>query len=321
MPGDSRRRKGKIKNFQRISLYDILNTASEYGNDFMQKNQKNHNNRILKDIATKNVITVSPTMSIIGAIEIMTKKGFRRLPVADSGTGKIIGIVTAGDILNFMGGGEKFNLVSGKHKGNLIAALNDNVREIMTTRLITLKENAKVNEVVRTIVDKKCGGLPIISENSSVVGIVTERDVLRTLSCEDNYTSVSEIMTKNPYVTSPDALMTDVAKEMIVRRFRRLPVVSDDVLFGIITAMDIMKYVGKGDLFKGMVTGNISDLMSVPVRDLINGELYTTTPDKPICEVAKEMISKNVGALPVIENSHLVGVITEFDLVRALTKE
>jgi CBS domain-containing protein len=122
-------------------------------------------------------------------------------------------------------------------------------------------------------------------------------------------------------VTSPDSTICGVTKEMVKKKFRRLPVVSDDVLFGIVTAMDIMKYVGNGDIFKEMVTGDVSDVMSVPVRKLINGDLYTTNPDESISNVALEMVGKGVGALPVIDNSHLVGVITEFDLVKALSEE
>ncbi|WFN36028.1 CBS domain-containing protein [Methanomicrobium antiquum] len=286
----------------------------------MQKDVKNHNYELL-NIATRDVISVSPTTSIIGAVELMTKKGFRRLPVTDPGTNKIIGIVTAGDIINFMGGGEKFNLVSGKHKGNIIAALNDSVREIMSTKLLTLKESAKVIDVAATIVNKKCGGIPIVDDEGILRGIVTERDILKVFCETPNYLSVSDIMTKSPHVTSPDATICGVTREMIKKKFRRLPVVSDDVLFGIVTAMDIMKYVGNGDVFKEMVTGDVSDVMSVPIRKLINGDLYTTSPDESISRVAQEMIGKGVGALPVIENSHLIGVITEFDLVKALSIE
>ncbi|MBP2132095.1 CBS domain-containing protein [Methanomicrobium sp. W14] len=287
----------------------------------MRKEVKHRNNKEVADIATHDVISVSPTMSIIGAVETMTRKGFRRLPVTDSGTSKIIGMVTAGDIINFMGGGEKFNLVSGKHKGNMIAALNDSVREIMSTRLLTVKENTRITDVAKTIVDKKCGGIPIVDEEGILTGIVTERDILKVFCKTPNYLCVSDIMTKNPHVTTPDSPICSVTKEMVTKKFRRLPVVSDDVLFGIITAMDIMNYVGDKDVFKEMITGDVSDVMSVPVRKLINGNLYTTTPDESISNVAIEMVEKGVGALPVIENSRLVGVITEFDLVRELSVE
>ncbi len=79
-------------------------------------------------IATRDVISIPPTQSIIGAVEIMTKCGFRRLPVTDAGTRKLRGIITSGDVINFMGGGDKYKLVQVRHGGNLLAAVNESVR-------------------------------------------------------------------------------------------------------------------------------------------------------------------------------------------------
>ncbi|MBR6011338.1 MAG: CBS domain-containing protein, partial [Methanomicrobium sp.] len=95
---------------------------------------------------------------------------------------------------------------------------------------------------------------------------------------------------------------------------------SDEVLYGIVTVMDILKHVGNGEVFKEMVTGNASDVMSVPVRNLVSGNLLTTTPEESLTDIANSMLKKNIGAFPVIYNSTLTGIITEFDLVRALTK-
>ena len=271
-------------------------------------------------VATRDVISVPPTMNIIGAVRMMTSHGFRRLPVTDPGTNKIRGLVTAGDIISMMGGGSKYNLVQVKHRGNLIAAINESVREIMTERLVTLSTSDSFADAVNTIVARKCGGLPITDDEGVLRGIITERDVLRVLSAEESSWCVEDVMTPSPQVTSPDASIGEVCHEMEMHHFRRLPVVSEDVLFGIITTMDIMKHVGNGGMFSDMVTGDAADMMGLSVRELMSGELFTTVPDQNICDIAKEMLDKNVGALPVIENSHLVGVVTEFDLVKALSE-
>lgn len=68
-------------------------------------------------IATRNVVTAQRTTPIIQAVEIMTREGFRRLPIIDAGTRHLRGIVTVTDIIDFMGGGDKFNLVQVKHGG------------------------------------------------------------------------------------------------------------------------------------------------------------------------------------------------------------
>jgi CBS domain-containing protein len=271
-------------------------------------------------IASTEVVSVPPTMTIIGAIEKMTECGFRRLPVTDAGTHRLRGIVTAGDIIDMMGGGNKFNLVRKKHAGNLLAAINENVRAIMTEKVLTIGSDAKIADTASLIVEKRIGGLPIVDAGEVLVGIVTERDVMKVLSSERSPRLVEEIMSTSLKVTGPETPIGEATKEMITHHFRRLPVVKDDVLYGIITATDIMKYLGTGQVFQRMVTGNVAEVMALPVRTLVSGNLHTIDPKKNINEAAREMLARNVGALPVIEDAKLVGLVTEFDLVKAFAR-
>jgi len=271
-------------------------------------------------IATTDVISIPPTKSIIGAVEQMTECGFRRLPVTDAGTKKLRGIITSGDIINFMGGGDKFRLVEVRHNGNLIAALNENVRTIMTQQPVTLGHDACIRDAVEIITGKKIGGIPITGSDGVLAGIVTERDVLRVLGTERSPLSVEDVMTTSLRVTAPDCPIAKVTRDMTSYRFRRLPVVSDEVLYGIVTATDIMQYLGSREVFAHLTTGNIAEVTGLPVRTLVAGGLITTTPGRSINEAAREMLNRNIGALPVIEDSRLIGLVTEFDLVRAFAR-
>ncbi len=271
-------------------------------------------------VASRNVSSVPPTTTILAAVETMTKCGFRRLPVTDAGTKKLRGIVTSGDIINFMGGGDKYQLVQVKHGGNLISAVNENVRAVMTQQLVTLPETATIADAVTIIVNKKIGGLPIANDEGVLTAIVTERDVMRVLAAEKSRLSVEEVMTGSLRVTHPDRPIAEVTREMTRYRFRRLPVVSDEVLYGIITATDIMRYLGSREVFARISTGDIAEVTNLPVRTLIAGDLYTTDPAKSINDAAKEMLERNIGALPVIEDARLIGLVTEFDLVRAFAR-
>ena len=271
-------------------------------------------------IATRDVVSVPPTTTILGAVETMTKCRFRRLPVTDAGTGKIRGIITSGDVINFMGGGDKYRLVQVKHGGNLIAAVNESVRAIMTRQLETLPDSARIADAVGIIVNKKIGGLPIVNDDGVLAGIITERDVMRVLAAEKSTLAVENVMTASLRVTQPDCPIAEVTRDMTQHRFRRLPVVSDEVLYGIITATDIMRYLGSREVFSRLSTGDIAEVMGLPVRTLIAGDLFTTTPEKSINEVARRMLEKDIGALPVIEDTRLIGLVTEFDLVRAFAR-
>ena len=125
---------------------------------------------------------------------------------------------------------------------------------------------------------KKIGGLPIVYDDGVLAGIVTERDVLRMLAAEHSPLFVEDAMISSLRVTAPDSPIGTVTKDMTKFRFRRLPVVSDDVLFGIITATDIMQYLGSREVFSRLITGNIEEVMNIPVRVLMAGNLFTTTP-------------------------------------------
>lgn len=268
-------------------------------------------------IATQDVVSAPPTQTIIAAVGQMTKCGFRRLPVTDAGTKKLRGIITSGDVINFMGGGDKHQLVKGRHNGNLIAAVNESIRTIMTQTPETLQTDARISDAVAVILKKKIGGLPITDRDGVLAGIVTERDVMRVLAAEKSPLHVEDIMSSALRVTSPDAPIAQVTREMTKFRFRRLPVVTDDVLYGIVTATDIMRYLGSREVFSRLETGQVAEVTTLPVRTLVAGGLYTTPPGKKINEAAAEMLSRNIGALPVIEDSRLIGLVTEFDLVRA----
>ena len=272
-------------------------------------------------IATRSVVTAQRTTTIIQAVEIMTREGFRRLPIVDAGTHHLRGIVTVSDIIDFMGGGDKSNLVQVKHGGNFLAAINEGLREIMTPHLVTMPITGSIADAVDIIVNKNVGGIPITDADGELKGIVTERDVMKVLTTEHSSRRVEDVMKASVRVTSPDTPIGSVCREMVKCRFRRLPVVVDDVLCGIVTATDIMNYLGKGKAFERLTTGDSAEVMGAPVRSLLSGELHTTTPDRNIHNIAIEMIQRRVGAFPVIEDSHLVGLVTEYDLVKAFAEE
>jgi len=283
-------------------------------------NKPEHPSEILA-IGTSDVYSVPQTMQIYRAVVTMSSKGFRRLPVCDAGTGRLRGLVTASDVVDLMGGGSRYNLVTGRHKGNMLAAINEPVKEIMSTDLETVHPADILPDVVDRIVETRTGGLPIVDDQDLLVGIITERDVLQVLTSYQSQSRVEDVMTTSLRVIGPDETIEGAGREMTRRNFRRLPVVSNDVLFGIVTAMDIMKYVGDGTIFTNMTTGSTDEVLGISVRTLMKGELLTTTPLENIGDAARYMLAKGVGALPVIEDSRLVGIITEYDMVCALRNE
>jgi predicted transcriptional regulator len=120
-------------------------------------------------------------------------------------------------------------------------------------------------------------------------------------------------------VTAPSDMSIGAAtKSMINNGFRRLPVLRDNVLIGIVTASDIMRFLGNGEMFERLVTGNASEVFKVPISSLIKRDLIFTKSDIDLGDAASMMLDKNVGSLPVLEDGELRGIITERDFVRAI---
>lgn len=287
-----------------------------------QNESQKVNRNLITEISSKNVISVPPTMRIIEGIQLMSRHNFRRLPITDAGTKKLIGIVTLTDVIDLMGGGNRYNLVAVKHKGNLLSALNDKLREIATENVTGFSPNTTIKEAAKVLIESGHGGFPIINPDNTLSGIVTEYDIIKRLACLNSDLCVEDVMTKNPRMVSPEMQLGKVTKAIVSHGYRRFPVVKDNILIGIITATDIMGYIGKGKVFSSMQNGSVDEVMNLPIREIMTAaDLKTVSPELSITDAAKEMILNGVGAFPVISDNRITGIVTEFDLVRALTKD
>jgi CBS domain-containing protein len=295
-------RKGYMRNMAPI---DFKSRISEKTGDIMS-------------IASNNVITIPPTMPIIEAVKTMLNHGFRRIPITDAGTNHLKGIITSNDIVDFLGGGKKNLLVKNKFKGNLFAAVNGSISEIMETNVISLNVKDSLKRALNTMLKEKIGGIPITDEDGTVKAIVSERDFVFLMSGIVTGNTVEGFMSKKIVTAPSDMSVGAAAKSMINNGFRRLPILRDNVLIGIITASDIMRFLGDGDMFDRLVTGNAREVFQVPVSTLLTREIIFTKSDVDLGEAANVMMDKDVGSLPVLEDGELKGIITERDLVRAM---
>lgn len=117
------------------------------------------------------------------------------------------------------------------------------VREAMVTDLVTISPNTSIYDAAKKMRDGKIGSI-IVTKNSKVVGIVTERDLVRRVLAEyrDPQTiSINNIMTTQVITISPEANIADSAHLMRKKGIRRLTVQQEGKLVGIITTNDLIK--------------------------------------------------------------------------------
>lgn len=271
-------------------------------------------------VATKDVVTVPPTTTIMGAIKTMTSKKFRRVPITDAGTNRLEGVVTSVDVVDFLGGGSKNLLVEKRFKGNLLAAINADVREIMRHNVLHLNDNASISDALKMMSKERTGGLPILSEDGRVRAICTEKDFVKLVAGIYANKTVGAYMSKKVKTAPSNTTIFNSAKIMVNEGFRRLPIVKDGILIGVVTASDIMNFMGSGDAFNKLITGNIHEAFDAPISSLISKDVVWASSDLDIGKAAEIMIEKNVGSIPIIDDGVLCGIITERDILHSISE-
>lgn len=269
-------------------------------------------------IAKSPVVTMAYTTPVYNAIRIMVKKGFRRMPIVDPGTRRLQGIITATDIVNYLGGGQKFQIIEQKFAGNFFKAINEPVKSIMAQKMVSVPSTAKVSTAIELMKEHNVGGLPVVDEENHVLAIITERDVTPMFAGKISRAKVADFMSKKVVTASPATSILEAEKMMIEHGFRRLPLVSDAKLVGIVTVMDILKFFGSGRVFEHLRSGALIQVLQTPIKEIATEDVATIEAEAEVGEAARKMQDRNVGALPVVKNGSLIGIITERDFFKLI---
>ncbi|MGN1363410.1 MAG: CBS domain-containing protein [Methanobrevibacter sp.] len=281
----------------------------------------------LMTLVSKDVISVPPTTSIIDTAHLMIEHEFRRIPVTDPGSKKLLGIVTTMDILSFLGGGDKYNIIKYKCNDNYLAAINEPIKEIMTRGVITMNHKSTIKETVKAMVDNHVGAMPIVDKDDKLVGIVTERDFALALAGVLTKETVNDYMSTDVITITPGTSLDYTTKFMVRNSFRRLPIVSEDEIapelgdkiIGIVTSTDILRYFVDKKFFSQMDTNVASDLLEeVKISEVMSKGARTVEPTTRLGDFAELLKEKNIGGVPVISHNQVVGIITERDIIKAI---
>jgi CBS domain-containing protein len=115
------------------------------------------------------------------------------------------------------------------------------LRDIMTTEVLTTSTERSVAEVTSMMVKARVGSAAVM-QGSWLAGILTERDVLRAAASGSDLTKspVAEWMTRNPITATPDTTIGEAAEVMLANGFRHLPVVEGRELQGVVSIRDVL---------------------------------------------------------------------------------
>ena len=121
------------------------------------------------------------------------------------------------------------------------------VRDVLESkgrRIISIEAQATVSEAVAMLVQNNIGSLPVTDSSGCLVGVFSERDVLRVIHNRGEgfgRLRVSEVMTAKPITCSPEDDVNDVMGKMSERHIAKVPVLSEGKLVGVVSVGDVIK--------------------------------------------------------------------------------
>lgn len=115
------------------------------------------------------------------------------------------------------------------------------VRDAMSTTMVTVAENTVVVDALKILVRKEVSGAPVVCDDNKIIGLVTEFDLLLAIDFVGENVPVSKIMSTQLVTVDPDDSLEDVRELLLTNNFRRLPVVHDGIVLGVISRRDILR--------------------------------------------------------------------------------
>lgn len=118
--------------------------------------------------------------------------------------------------------------------------------DIMTRKVCTIRPEASAQEAAQLLSEKRISGLPVLDGSGRIIGMVTEADIISKVNREG--LRVADIMSCEIITVSEDTPVGEIAALLTERKIKRVPVVSEGRLVGIISRADIVNAVAQGHL-------------------------------------------------------------------------
>jgi CBS domain-containing protein len=237
---------------------------------------------------------------------IIRDLSLRILPVTDKNR-KLLGKVSRRDVLTISSSVSPIRVKGIMTPARHVATLEDDVN--LTVKAM-LRADVWVAPVVTSEQDKTQRG---------VLGLESFIEPLIRTNPEKFVKDVSEIMTKKVVSCSPEDDVDNIWRLMQETRFAGLPVVKNNKLVGIVTIKDFLE---SGATLPTFESPKGRHRASPKISSIMKTQVAAVEPQTKVIRVAKVMVSKNVGRVPVKDkDGKLVGIVDREDVVRMLIKQ
>lgn len=178
------------------------------------------------------------------------------------------------------------------------------VKDYMTADVVHVDIPGNRDDVLKILKRTGISGVPVL-KNKKLVGIITRKDLLG----KPEETQLGLLMTSKPVTIGPDADIREAARLLVTHRIRRLPVVEDNKLVGLLSVADLIHAIAQM---------KIKD----EIKDIYTSKTFALWEDTPLPLVGRVMEISGVDAIPILNaDSVLQGIISERDLIRSSSIE
>jgi CBS domain-containing protein len=118
-------------------------------------------------------------------------------------------------------------------------------KDVMSTKVTTIDEYANVMEVIKLLVEHNVTGLPVVDDAGRLLGMVTEKDILMQLLYDPDVKgkTVTDLMTTEIVHFDEDENLMKIFESLVQNNFRRVPILSEGQLVGIVSRRDIIVFL------------------------------------------------------------------------------
>jgi PAS domain S-box-containing protein len=249
----------------------------------------------VRDVMSPNVAIVSSDETVVSAAKRMSEEKVSCIVVVDDT--RVVGILAETDILRRIA--DRDNDFDKKR-----------VAEVMSSPVESVSPNLSVLEASE-IMERGCiKRLPVL-EDGRLIGIVTQTDLVRTMTSYGVWRDVAEIMSKNVASTHRKAAVSKAAELMTSRNISCVVVLEGEEAVGVLTERDIL----------GKLVARRGDPTRTAVEDIMSSPVISVPPHHSVFSSSKTMEMEGIRRLVVADGKRLCGIVGQTDIFRAARRK
>ncbi|NPA84751.1 MAG: CBS domain-containing protein [Crenarchaeota archaeon] len=240
------------------------------------------------DYATKDVIKVLPSNTLLDAANLMIRFRIRHLPVTDT-EGRLIGLIGLRDVVDAL-------LKKGRQ-----GLEEEKVADWMNDQPVKVNEDVSLYKAVELMLETGVGSIIIVNDMDLVRGIISEKDVVKFLAVVPSIEAVGNVASPISTFILPGSSIREVLELMMELWTRHLVLSREGKVAGVLSMLSLLK--------KALEEG-----LSAPADDAVR-YAEKVPPEAPISQVAALMVSKNREAV-LVGRREPDSMVTEKNMVR-----